>query len=519
MPEPINVSQPKILRLILGDQLNELHSWFSRPDPNICYVMMEVLQETRYVLHHIQKVAAFFASMRFFAQRLQERGHSLIYIYLDDPENEQTFEGNIARLISAYGFNRFEYLWPDEYRLDVQLKELAANLLIPSAVYDTEHFLTDRLAVKGFFEGKQRFRMELYYRAMRKRYDILMKDGSPMGGRWNFDVNNRQRYDRKVPIPQPLFFNNDVTSIVRMIERMGVATFGTIDPKNLIWPLTRAQGLALLHAFLEQGLPYFGTYQDSMTELSWSLFHSRLSFPLNTKMINPLEVIHGAVQAMSKQKKEISINEVEGFVRQILGWREYVRGVYWALMPKFASMNFFNHSSMLPHYYWDANTKMNCMRISIKQSLEHAYAHHIQRLMVTGNFALLAGVHPDAVDAWYLGVYVDAIQWVELPNTRGMSQFADGGILASKPYASSARYIHSMSDYCSKCYYQNSQRYGQRACPFTCLYWDFLVRHQTLLQTNPRIAMMYRVWNNMPRSDKDRILKQAFVQKQHLDEL
>jgi deoxyribodipyrimidine photolyase-related protein len=513
------MSHPKVLRLILGDQLNELHSWFSKPAANICYVMMEVLQEARYVLHHIQKITAFFASMRLFSQRVQESGHSLIYIHLDDPENQQRFEGNITRLISAHGFDRFEYLWPDEYRLDVQLQELTANLPIPSQGYDTEHFLDKRPAVKDFFEGKQRFRMESYYRAMRKRYDILMKDGSPTGGRWNFDVSNRQRYDHQVPIPQPLLFNNDVTDIVRMIERMGVATFGSIDPKNLVWPLTRRQALALLNDFLERGLPHFGTYQDSMTELSWALFHSRLSFPLNTKMLHPLEVIHAALKAVGKQKEHIAINQVEGFVRQILGWREYVRGVYWALMPEFASMNFFNHSAKLPHYYWDANTNMNCMRTSIRQSLEYAYAHHIQRLMVTGNFALLAGVHPDAVDAWYLGIYIDAIQWVELPNTRGMSQFADGGILASKPYASSARYIHSMSDYCSKCYYQHSQRHGQRACPFNCLYWDFLLRHQTLLQTNPRIAMMYRTWNNMPQSDKDRILKQAFFYKQHLDEL
>lgn len=401
------MSQTKTLRLILGDQLNELHSWFRSPDANTCYVMMEVLQEARYILHHIQKLAAFFAAMRWFAKRVQERGHRLIYIRLDDPENRQTFEGNIARLLSVHDFDRFEYLWPDEHRLDIQLKDLVERLSVPSQGYDTEHFLADRLAVKEFFEGKRQFRMESYYRAMRKRYDILMDHGTPMGGRWNFDLSNRQRYDHRVPIPQPLLFQNDVTDIVGMIERMEVATFGSIDPVQLVWPLTRTQALKLLRDFLERGLPYFGTYQDAMTEVSWSLFHSRLSFPFNTKLLQPLEVIHAALQVADKRKEHIGINQVEGFVRQILGWREYMRGVYWALMPEFASMNFFNHTAALPHYYWDATTRMNCMRAAIKQSLEYAYAHHIQRLMVTGNFALLAGVHPDAVDAWYLGVYID----------------------------------------------------------------------------------------------------------------
>jgi deoxyribodipyrimidine photolyase-related protein len=513
------MSRPKTLRLILGDQLNELHAWFRSPDENICYVMMEVLQEARYVVHHIQKIAAFFAAMRSFARRVQERGHRIIYIRLDDPENQQTFDGNIARLLSLQGLERFEYLEPDEYRLDLQLRELGEHLSVPSHRYDTQHFLSDRLAVKEFFQGKKRFLMESYYRAMRKRYDILMEHGRPTGGRWNFDQSNRQRYDHGVPIPGPLLFHNDVADIVEMIEKMEVETFGSIDPGNLVWPLTRAQALEVLAHFLQRGLPCFGTYQDAMTKKSWSLFHSRLSFALNTKMVHPLEVIRAALRAADKREEHIGINQVEGFVRQILGWREYMRGVYWALMPAFASMNFFNHSAALPHYYWDAQTKMNCMRAVLKQSLERAYAHHIQRLMVTGNFALLAGVHPDAVDTWYLGVYIDALQWVELPNTRGMSQFADGGVVASKPYASSARYIHSMSDYCSDCYYKHAVRHGERACPFNCLYWDFLLRNRPLLQRNPRVAMMYRAWNTMGGAEKDQIVKQAHVYKQHLDEL
>jgi deoxyribodipyrimidine photolyase-related protein len=256
-----------------------------------------------------------------------------------------------------------------------------------------------------------------------------------------------------------------------------------------------------------------------MTTQSWSLFHARISFALNSKMLHPLEVIEAAVQTWQKQKQTIKIQQIEGFVRQILGWREYMRGIYWALMPKLGRMNFFNHKAPLPDYYWTAETKMHCMQAAIGQSLEHAYAHHIQRLMVTGNFALLAGVHPDQVDDWYLGVYIDAIQWVELPNTRAMSQWADGGLVATKPYVSSANYIHKMSDYCTPCVYHRQKPYGESACPFNCLFWDFFKRHQAKLQNNPRIGMMYRTWNRKDQKEQKRILKQAELYKKNLNKL
>ena len=500
----------KILRLILGDQLNYGHSWFAKSRKNITYAMMEVRQETDYVGHHIQKVAGFFAAMRRFAQALARKGHRVEYLRLDDPHNEQSFEANLAKLIRKEKFNRFEYLLPDEYRLDRQLEQIASRLPVPTAVYDTEHFLTDRKDVQRLFENKKRYLMESFYRSMRKKHGILLEDGKPVGGKWNYDSSNRNRYDNAVPLPTAKKFGNDVRDIVTMIDRCGVKTIGEIVPERFDWPVSRRQALSQLGEFVRNRLPHFGTYQDSMTAKSWSLFHSRLSFALNTKMLHPMEVIAKAIEAQQGSSgRAAGIEQLEGFVRQILGWREYMRGIYWARMPEYESLNYFGQRNNLPGYYWTADTKMSCMRAAIAQSLKHAYAHHIQRLMVTGNFALLAGVHPDKVDQWYLGIYIDAIQWVEIVNTRGMSQFADGGMVATKPYISSANYIRKMSDYCVDCRYDPAKSSGDSACPFNSFYWDFLNRHRVLLQKNPRVAMMYRTWDRMKPENRKKLLQQA----------
>lgn len=513
------MAKDRILRLILGDQLNEKHSWFRKPDQKVTYVLMEIRQETDYVKHHVQKVVAFFAAMRAFAEKLKEKGHAVIYLRLDDANNQQTIEGNIRRLLKEKRFARFEYLLPDEHRLDIELRKLAKTLSLPWGAVDTEHFLSRRQDLQDFFTGKKRYLMESFYRRMRRRHDILMDGDRPLGGRWNFDVENRQRYDGQVPIPKPKLFHNDVRDLHRMVEKAGVKTMGAIDSRNLIWPITRSQSRSLLKAFLNNGLKAFGTYQDAMTTESWPVFHARISFALNTKMLHPLEVIKAAIRTWEKQKRTLKIQQIEGFVRQILGWREYMRGIYWALMPKLGRLNFFNHRAALPDYYWTAETKMQCMQAALGQSLKHAYAHHIQRLMVTGNFALLAGVHPDLVDEWYLGVYIDAIQWVELPNTRAMSQWADGGLVATKPYVSSANYINKMSDYCTRCTYNRQKPYGESACPFNCLFWDFFKRHQSKLQHNPRIGIMYRTWNRKDPKEQKHILKQAESYKKDLNRL
>ena len=514
------MAKKKTLRLILGDQLNSRHSWFQKVRKDTVYTLMEVRQETDYVKHHIQKVTGFFAAMRRFSESLSRKGHRVIYLRLDDPHNEQDFAANLQQLIKKEKFTRFEYLLPDEYRLDRQLEKIAAGLPVTAAAVDTEHFLTRRDELQQVFDGKKRYLMESFYRHMRKTHEILLEDGKPAGGKWNYDQSNRNRYDGAVALPAAKRFKNDVSDIAEMIDRSGAKTFGDIDPKRFIWPVTRRQALSQLNEFIGERLPHFGTYQDSMTKDSWSLFHSRLSFAPNTKMLHPMEVIRAAIErAHNSSDRKVSIEQLEGFVRQILGWREYMRGIYWAHMPEYETLNHFGHKTDLPEYYWTADTRMNCMQAATSQSLQHAYAHHIQRLMVTGNFALLAGVHPDQIDAWYLGIYIDAIQWVEIVNTRGMSQFADGGIVATKPYISSANYIRKMSDYCDKCWYDPGKKTGERCCPFNSLYWDFLHRHRPKLEKNPRVAMMYRTWDRMSDGNRRQLLKQAKKYRSKLDSL
>ncbi len=507
------------VRLILGDQLNESHSWFNTVDDSILYVMMEMRQETDYTFHHIQKVLAFFAAMRQFAERMSNRGFHFLYLKLNDEENRQHLAENLASLIKERNIKTFEYQLPDEYRVDQQLVEFCDSLKISHKACDSEHFLSERQMVQQHFEGKKQWVMESFYRRMRKEYDILMQNNKPVGGKWNYDAKNRNRYDGEVPIPDVLTFDNDVAELKSMLEAQGINTMGDMSSTPLNWPINRDQALELLDEFVKNRLPHFGTYQDAMTTENEVLFHSRLSFALNSKMLHPLQVINKAVETYEKKSSNIALAQIEGFVRQILGWREFMRGVYWAKMPDYESLNFFNHKRKLPHYYWDGDTRMNCMQNALQQSLNSAYAHHIQRLMITGNFALLATIDPDAVDAWYLGVYVDAIQWVEITNTRGMSQFADGGLVATKPYVSSANYINKMSDYCSGCFYDKSKKNGERACPFNSLYWAFFDRHRDKLSKNPRVAMMYRTWDRFSDEKKSEILAQAESYLNNLEEL
>ena len=332
-------------------------------------------------------------------------------------------------------------------------------------------------------------------------------------------LKNRSKYSGREPLPEPLLFTKDFRSIENEIYLAGVETIGRVDASQFHWPVTRKESLQLLDHFIQHALPWFGRYQDAMVRNEWLLFHSRLSFSLNTKMLHPLEVIKKAEQAWKDDPKRYPLASVEGFVRQILGWREYVRGVYWMHMPMYATLNYFEHKRKLPAFYWTGKTHMECMKQAIESSLNHAYAHHIQRLMVTGAFALLAGVHPDEVDAWYLGIYADAIEWVEMPNTRGMSQYADGGIMSTKPYAGSANYIHKMSNYCSYCVYDKNKKVGENACPFNSLYWHFYHRHREKLYNNPRIGMMYKTWDRMESKEQQQILSQAEKYLSHLDNL
>jgi deoxyribodipyrimidine photolyase-related protein len=502
-------SEYSTLRLVLGDQLNIEHSWFRTVNPDILYLMMEVRQETDYTVHHIQKVAAFFLAMRLFHKALSHRGHHMLYLALDDEANQQSVTENLHAAIARYGIKRFEYQLPDEYRVDAYLKAFSQQIDIEVHAADTEHFVTHRQELAHFFKGKRQYLMENFYRSLRQKHDVLMDAGSPAGGTWNYDQDNRKKLPKNHQPPPPHFFDHDVTDIVDMLTRHGVKTMGVVNALHLAWPVTRAEALEALQHFLKHMLPRFGDFQDAMSASHWSLYHSRLSFALNTKLLSPMEVIRACESVWQASPQHIDISQAEGFIRQILGWREYMRGVYWAKMPDYAQKNYFDHQRKLPEYFWTAQTKMNCVHHAVKQSLEKAYAHHIQRLMVTGNFALLAGIDPDEVDHWYLGIYIDALQWVEITNTRGMSQFADGGVVGTKPYVSSANYIHKMSDYCTKCHYAHKERTTKNACPFNSLYWNFYDQHRLKLEKNPRIGMVYRLWDKMDATTRSEILEKA----------
>lgn len=499
----------KTLRLILGDQLNYRHSWVKEVNRDVTYLVMEMRQETDYVMHHSQKVIGFFAAMYNYAQYLQKQGHRVIHLKINDPENTQSLINNLRYYFKLLNIECFEYQQPDEYRLDAELAEFCKGLTIPTRMYDTEHFLTTRGELKTFFNGKQNYLMEYFYRHLRKKYNVLLTHGLPEGGAWNYDKENREPFKGLDKIPEPIEFANDYSEIWQEIKTSGVLTFGEPCEKKFPWPTTRKQSLAVLNYFVTHLLPRFGKYQDAMHTHQANLFHSRLSFALNVKMLSPVEVIKRIEETWRQQPDKISLSSAEGFIRQILGWREYMRGIYWAEMPGYSKLNYFEHNSPLPGWYWTGKTKMNCLKTCITQSLNNAYAHHIQRLMVTGNFALLAGIHPVDVDKWYLGIYIDAIEWVEITNTRGMSQYADGGLVGTKPYISGAAYINKMSNYCKTCFYDKTQKTGERACPFNSLYWHFLERNRQQLSGNHRLKMMYSVLNKMSLQDRNELMAQA----------
>ncbi|WP_394126857.1 cryptochrome/photolyase family protein [Vibrio hepatarius] len=511
----------RTLRLILGDQLNHNHSWFSNVDDSVLYLIAELHQETGYVRHHVQKICAFFAGMQAFATELQEEGHQVLHLNLDLTVEYGDLNDLITAMVTEHGVEVFEYQHPDEYRLKLQLEALRLENCRISSV-ESEHFLLSYDQFGDHFEKGKHVMMEHFYRRMRKRFNILMEGNKPLGGKWNYDANNRNKLKPADvdELPIPLMFENNISEIIARLNRNNVQTIGSVS-ERLLWPINRNQSLSLLAHFCRVCLPNFGRFQDAMTDQhpsQWSLYHSRLAFSLNSKMLSPLEVVNAALSAY-ENNPDIDVSQVEGFVRQIMGWREYIRAVYWTNMPEYAQKNHLSASNALPDFFWSGNTQMNCMQRAIGQSLEYGYAHHIQRLMITGNFCLIAEVNPDQVDEWYLGIYVDAIEWVEMPNTRGMALFADGGIVGTKPYAASGAYVNRMSDYCKNCRYDNKRKTGHGSCPLNSLYWRFMVKHRQLLAQNPRIGVVYRSWDNMDPDGQQAVIDTAESYLDNLNEL
>jgi deoxyribodipyrimidine photolyase-related protein len=496
------------LRLILGDQLNPRHRWFAEVRPDVIYLLMEIRQETNYVLHHAQKVLAIFAAMRDFAWQLKEAGHRVRYITIDDASNRQSLPANLDALIAHYDATVLEYQHPDEWRLDRQLAEFAAAGAIPLRAVDSDHFYTARDEAAGIFAGRRQWLMEHFYRTLRQRHGVLLTaDGKPEGGQWNFDHDNRKPLAKGAKIPERLRFEPDATTreVLQLVKARFGEHFGDLEPFG--WAVTREDALRALEHFVHACLPAFGDTQDAMKAGEDFLHHAVISPYLNCGLLTAREVCDAAEDAWRAGRAPL--NAVEGFIRQILGWREFVRGVYWSEMPGYAVGNHLDAHRDLPWFYWTGDTDLNCLRECIGTTRRTAYAHHIQRLMVTGNFALLAGVSPAQIEAWYLVVYADAFDWVELPNVHGMVMHADGGLLASKPYAASGAYIDRMSDYCAGCRFDPDVKLGPNACPFNYLYWNFLIVNEAKLSGNARMAMPYRTLAKMADERKAQIVAEA----------
>lgn len=476
------------LCLVLGDQLSfDLASLQGLDAERDTVLLVEVMEEASYVPHHPQKIILIFSAMRHFAQALQQRGIRVEYVTLDDPKNSGSIPGELKRWQSLVA--------PDEVHLtecgDWRLEESIKACCFPIHWHSDTRFLCTRSEFSSWAAGKKQLRMEFFYREMRRKSGLLLNgDGSPVGGAWNFDAENRKALPKNVTAPYPARFSADAITrdVMALVGEHFSHHYGS--GTSFDYPVTHEDACALWDYFLDHGLAAFGDYQDAMASDEPFLFHARISAALNIGLLDMRQLC--ADVASAYQAGHVALNAAEGFIRQLIGWREYVRGVYWLKMPEYASGNLFANRRMLPEFYWTGETQMNCMRQTIGQSLEHAYAHHIQRLMVTGNFALLAGIAPEEVCQWYLAIYMDAFDWVELPNTLGMVMHADGGYLGSKPYCASGQYINRMSDYCRSCAYKVSESTTDNACPFNALYWHFLMRHSDILRDNPRMNLTYK---------------------------
>ncbi len=489
------------LVLILGDQLSPSLSALQKADKSDDVVVMaEVTDEAGYVPHHPKKIAFTFMAMRQFAKAMRDDGWEVAYTKLDDPENTGTIVGELIRRASENAAAGVVYTEPGEWRL---IDALAEMPLKSHCLPDTR-FIASHQEFEDWAEGRKQLRMEYFYREMRRKTGLLMAGDQPEGGKWNYDHDNRKPAPDQVDFKGPLQFAPD-ESVLDLVAARFPDNFGDLRP---FWFATTAdQAQEQLAHWIDGGLPSFGDFQDAMLTDQPFVYHALISFYLNAGLLDPLEVCKKVEAAYVSG--HAPLNAVEGFIRQIIGWREYVRGIYFREGPDYMARNGLKHDRALPDLFWGAPTKMNCVSQSVAQTKQYAYAHHIQRLMVTGNFALLAGVDPAHVHEWYLAVYADAYEWVEAPNVIGMSQFADGGIIASKPYISSGNYIHKMSNYCGSCAYRVQDKTGEKACPFNLLYWHFLDRHRDRFKGNPRMGNMYRVWDRMDETKRKTVLQEA----------
>jgi deoxyribodipyrimidine photolyase-related protein len=493
---------------ILGDQLSlGLSSLITADKARDVVLMAEVMDEATYVRHNKKKIAFVFSAMRHFAEELRRQGWRVRYVRLDDEKNGGSFTSEVVRIAREIKASGIVVTEPGEWRVVQIIRDWERVTGIPVRILPDDRFICSTADFASWARGRRSLRMEFFYREMRRKTGLLMDGDEPEGGRWNFDTENRKPAKADLFIPRPLRFEPDriTREVLDLVATHFSDHFGDLEP---FWfAVTQDDARKQLEYFLDTGLARFGDYQDAMLSSEPFLYHSILSITINAGLLDPLDVCRRVENAYRTGRAPL--NAAEGFIRQIIGWREYVRGIYWLKMPEYFDLNSFGADRPLPEFYWTGETDMNCLRAAIGQTKSDAYAHHIQRLMVTGNFAMLAGIDPRQVHEWYLAVYADAYEWVELPNTLGMSQFADGGLLASKPYAASGNYINKMSDYCGSCRYDVKKRTGPNACPFNALYWDFLDRHADRLARNPRTAQIFATWRRFPEKEQAAVRSEA----------
>ncbi len=514
---PVNAPRTtRHLIIVLGDQLDAASTVFDDFDPAQDAVWMaEVAYESEQVWTSKPRIAMFLSAMRHFRDALLARGYRVEYRALNTHAHPD-LDSALSEDLHVLQPQQVIAIKPGEWRLAQSLPAVVRAAGITWCERPDLHFYSDPAEFSDWATGRKELRLEYFYRWLRKREDILMQDGQPIGGRWNFDSENRNSFGKQGPgmLPAPIRFDaDDITrDVIALVNDRFASHPGSLDAFD--WPLTAAEADTALDDFIAHRLPLFGHYQDAVWAKEPWLYHSRLSAAMNLKLLSPRKVVNTAVAAYATG--HAPLQAVEGFVRQILGWREYVRGVYWLRMPAFLDDNALGAEAALPALYWTADTDMACLRDALRQTLDLGYAHHIQRLMVTGLFSLLLGVRPREIHAWYLAVYVDAVEWVELPNVLGMSQYADGGRMVSKPYAASGKYIQRMSNHCSGCRYDPGESLGPKACPFTTLYWDFLAQHQDRFRDHPRAAMQWRNLDRIPQAKQDAIREQARALREKL---
>ena len=508
------------LVLVLGDQLDLDAAAFDGFDAAQDAVWMaEVAEESTHVWSSQPRTALFLAAMRHFAQALRAAGRALHYTALDDAANRGSLAAQLAADLRRLQPQALVTTAPGDWRVLQALHDAAGAAGLPLDVREDRHFYCTVREFAVHAKGRRSLRLEPFYRQLRRRHGVLLTAaGEPEGGAWNYDTDNRKPFGPQGPgqiPPRAIFEPDEITrEVIALVRRRFAGHPGRLD--SFAWPVTRAQALQSLQRFVDERLAGFGEVQDAMWPGEPWLWHSHLAAALNLKLLGPREVVAAAEDAYRAGRAPLAA--VEGFIRQILGWREYVRGIYWTQMPGYLDRNALGAHEPLPGWYWSGDTPMACLRDATLQTLEHGYAHHIQRLMVTGLYALLLGVDPKALHAWYLAVYVDAVEWAELPNTLGMSQYADGGLMASKPYIASGQYIARMSPYCKRCRFDPAQRTGDRACPFTTLYWDFLMRHETRLAANPRMALQVKNLARLPAAERSAVgARAAAIRRGALD--